>query len=445
MNPQTQSGNGVTAKGLLYVCLVVVITSTVLRRLLFLDFGYYVRENETSASPGRNYYAGGASETTPAGGPGRNGHLTMGGSSYEYHPSRMESYVMKHGRDEAWGYDTAAEGLKNVESIPSGCSLFTSQNVSSAGFRRSAEGLRSGLEAYKALEDAWVWEPPPNATTGADTDTAPETTKTMDLRDHLDADGTNRDAVCDRLEVGEGGLAGVFGDTAGDILSKMTSSDGRDISMEPLLPPLRHPEFCFSRKYIANQGYLVHDFAGLCRERIHKHSKTVFIDLGASLSFHGPKTTPPVLQLIELYERFGFVFDHIYGYEIKQQDPGVVYEAIPTKWKAAYHWFNVGVEIDATSDKNPWNLLLEGGRFGPDDFVVVKLDVDTSHIENPIAHQMLNDTRIAELVDVFYYEHHVGVKEMAKHWKSSMHGSMMDSLEFFRRMRDLGIASHYWI
>ena len=39
----------------------------------------------------------------------------------------------------------------------------------------------------------------------------------------------------------------------------------------------------------------------------------------------------------------------------------------------------------------------------------------------------------------------VGVKEMAKHWKSSMHGSMMDSLEFFRRMRDLGIASHYWI
>lgn len=50
--------------------------------------------------------------------------------------------------------------------------------------------------------------------------------------------------------------------------------------MEPLMPPMRHPEFCSDTKYLLSLDYLVHDFEAMCNS-LKPHSKLVMIDMGA--------------------------------------------------------------------------------------------------------------------------------------------------------------------
>jgi hypothetical protein len=111
--------------------------------------------------------------------------------------------------------------------------------------------------------------------------------------------------------------------------------------------------------------------------------------------------------------------------------------------RASYHWINVGVDADPTSDLNPFKMLLE--NFDEDDFIVVKLDIDTASVESPLAQQLLNDTRLHGLVDQFYFEQHVMLREMTRYWSKDMKGSVQASLELFIGLREAGIASHSWV
>ena len=45
-------------------------------------------------------------------------------------------------------------------------------------------------------------------------------------------------------------------------------------------------------------------------------------------------------------------------------------------------------------------------NYNKDDFIVVKLDIDTSLIEVPLVYQLVQDERFVCLVDQFYFEHH---------------------------------------
>jgi hypothetical protein len=149
--------------------------------------------------------------------------------------------------------------------------------------------------------------------------------------------------------------------------------------MEPLLPPLRHPEFCFGGrkgrgKYKLDMNYVIHDFESFCSSKIQKHSRTVFVDMGAALDFHIQKErqeVSPAIYITHTYGKFGIQFDHIYAYEIKPKDPAEVYQQIPDDLKSSYHWYNVGVDSNITSSNNPLKLIME--NFNKDDFIVVKL------------------------------------------------------------------------
>ena len=163
--------------------------------------------------------------------------------------------------------------------------------------------------------------------------------------------------------------------------------------------------------------------------------------MGASLSFHGVDDQPAV-YLTKIYEKFGMPFDHIYAYEITPQEPAKVYELIPDSLKAAYHWINVGVDPTEGASMNPFTMLLS--KFNVEDLIIVKLDVDTPAVEIPLAYQLLNNPRLGNLVDQFYFEHHVHLKELAPSWQKSMNGSVKDSLYLFSELRQMGIAAHYW-
>ena len=84
-------------------------------------------------------------------------------------------------------------------------------------------------------------------------------------------------------------------------------------------------------------------------------------------------------------------------------------------------------------------------NYNKDDFIVVKLDIDTPSVEIPLAHQLLNDDRFIGLVDQFYFEHHVFLGEMKQWWTRSMNGSVSDSLDLFYSLRRNGVGAHSWV
>jgi hypothetical protein len=184
----------------------------------------------------------------------------------------------------------------------------------------------------------------------------------------------------------------------------------------------------------------------MCR-KLKRTSRTVLVDMGASLDFHlgfseGDQSMPAV-YLTELYQKFGFSFDHIYAYEVTLKEPARVFERIPDHLMASYHWINTAVSSDPTSSRNPLKMLLNS--FNEDDFIVIKLDIDTASVENPLAQQLLHDTALRGLVDQFYFEHHVMLGELAFAWRNTTKGSVRESLELFIGLREAGVAAHSWV
>ncbi len=77
--------------------------------------------------------------------------------------------------------------------------------------------------------------------------------------------------------------------------------------------------------------------------------------------------------------------------------------------------------------------------------VVIKLDIDTSWIEVPLANQILESPELLKLVDAFYFEHHVHLLELRGDWGGSMSGSIYDSIKLFTDFRKAGVDAHFWV
>ena len=100
--------------------------------------------------------------------------------------------------------------------------------------------------------------------------------------------------------------------------------------------------------------------------------------------------------------------------------------------------------INAEKDKlNPLQSIIS--KFDEDDLIIVKLDIDTADIELPLAYQLLEDDSVNKLVDHFYFEHHVHMKEIAANWNIAMKGSIQDSFELMNGLRKKGVAAHFWV
>lgn len=212
--------------------------------------------------------------------------------------------------------------------------------------------------------------------------------------------------------------------------------------VEPLLPPMRHPAFCkIGHQRLLDLSYMVHDFGAMCRS-LKPTSRIVLFDIGASLQFHG-KRSSPAIYLTDLYERFGFPFDHIYAFEITKKDPEEVFRLVPPNLLPTYHWINVGVSAEPGHPLNPFTMLKQ--KFNKDDLIVFKLDIDTPSVEMPLVEQLLGDDELIGLVDQFYFEHHVNLAEMKRYWGSQVEGTVQDSLNLFHKLRQKGVAAHFWV
>ena len=105
--------------------------------------------------------------------------------------------------------------------------------------------------------------------------------------------------------------------------------------------------------------------------------------------------------------------------------------------------YNKGVSADPESKMNPLKSIV--AEYTEDDFIVIKLDIDTSSIEVPLAMQLLEDDSLNQIIDQFYFEHHVNIQEVAKYWRKSMKGTIKDSFDLMNGLRKKGVAAHFWV
>jgi hypothetical protein len=329
-----------------------------------------------------------------------------------YVPASSEKYLMDHLDELGW----------NTERNPEGCRIWTDP---SHPLYKDLQAFLSELDTYQGLVRDFAGI---NA----------------DLRElKRSSSALNSTAICDRVKLGSGGIKSIFSGSG-----QLSWSDSGYV--EPLTTPMRHPRFCSDQEFLMDMNYMIHDFETMC-EKIQPHATTVLIDMGASLSYHNDQSNSllhvdenPITYLLKLYEKFGIRFDHIYGFEAKFTNPDEVYQnLLPEEYMSSYHWINTGVGHEPEGKLNPLHSILR--KFKEDDFVVIKLDIDTAKIELPLARQIFEDPSLSRRIDQFYFEHHVHMKEMAPIWRSAMKGTLKDTFELFHGLRQRGVPAHFWV
>lgn len=232
--------------------------------------------------------------------------------NWSYVPATTEDYIMTHldelgfnGEKELWGL---------------GCKIYKSAEESNEETFNSLHAFKEDLKRYKKAIDEF------NAT------------KTEDILHkirHGNGEESQND-ICKAARPHPDGIQALF---PSEQLSFAKSG-----YVEPLLTPLRNPSFCEdATKLKLDLDYIVHDFEAMCLQ-LKPSSKIVLIDMGASLAFHS-SGNQPIMTLLDQFEKFGLKFDHIFAFEVTQQDPNKVYQQLlPEKYFSSYHWINTGEE-----------------------------------------------------------------------------------------------------
>lgn len=186
--------------------------------------------------------------------------------------------------------------------------------------------------------------------------------------------------------------------------------------------------------------------ARLAGEEGPRARQNFLIDIGSSAygSWRGDPTAVGASWFVERFHRHGLSFDWVISYEYTKHDPDEIYSNVPADLLPHYIYFNQPVEKTPGGKWNPWRIL-KGMGARPEDYVVIKLDIDAPDIENPLIDQLMKDDSLLKVVDEVFYEHHVNTKVMLPHWGTQ--GStilMADSYRNFGELRTKGVRMHSW-
>ena len=171
----------------------------------------------------------------------------------------------------------------------------------------------------------------------------------------------------------------------------------------------------------------------------------------------GPPVPPAGLDpstplLYRLYQDRCLEPDAIYSWELRK---GVTsaewWGSAPASLRSKTHFFEVPVvegELDeALAGKpNPSSFLqMLAFTSRPEDFVVVKLDIDTPAIEQTIIAVLSQRPDLAALVDELFFEYHFDFDGLDFGWDLNVQGDVDTALGTMFRLRSLGIRAHFWI
>ncbi len=221
--------------------------------------------------------------------------------------------------------------------------------------------------------------------------------------------------------------------------------------MEPLVGFLRHPEahcrqFPSAVPWIRNiisKVYLIP--AWHAEAWPHGRTRALFFDLGASL-YHTGNGGASMSWFVNEYRVRGIQFDRIFAWEASRYTDALIYETMPPHIVDRISYYNLPANQTRGAKHNPWRTLRAVAT--KSDFVVVKIDIDNTPIEEALIDELLADRATSALIDEFYFEHHVRNTPM---WHYGWSGgtvtthTLPNSYEIFGRLRELGIRAHSWV
>jgi hypothetical protein len=174
------------------------------------------------------------------------------------------------------------------------------------------------------------------------------------------------------------------------------------------------------------------------------NKQKILFDIGCSL-FKGTdndSSSSPLMGSRWFYQYFqlnSLSFDRIIAFDRAPYPSSTFWNQIPDDLMGLFTFINV--PVDTRGKFNPWNILKSIANVN--DYVIIKLDIDTSHLENQLVQQIINDQKIYSLIDEMFFEMHVNIKEMQPYWLSPP-GELKDTYILFHKLRQLGIRMHSW-
>ncbi|CAM2711026.1 unnamed protein product [Rotaria socialis] len=171
----------------------------------------------------------------------------------------------------------------------------------------------------------------------------------------------------------------------------------------------------------------------------------ILIDIGSSLfnELEGMRKIGAAISsrwFYEYFKKISLKFDRIIAFEQGPRNPKIFFEQIPADLLPIYTFINVAVE--PFGKFNPWKILERVAK--PNDYVIVKLDIDASNVEKDFIEQILKNEVWLSLIDEMFFEMHVNVKEMESYWGGGGLDSLKDAYNLFSKLRQSGIRMHSW-
>ncbi len=262
------------------------------------------------------------------------------------------------------------------------------------------------------------------------------------------------------------------------------SSSVVEVPIEPFALVGRHPSTCVDQGYLLDKSYL------LVERRNLTIGKNWYFDLGASLWDEGGGGASQK-WIHETYKARGVNFDGIFAWEASSHDPKIVWGKIPgelrcvvdcpllnvclyvkfgllgclfdvglvmwfffffffffffvkTHERHVYRWFNIPANPDVQHPDNPLAVLRKVVK--REDFLVLKLDIDNTPIEEQFIAQLMGDESLSALVDEMFFEHHYNMEPLVTlGWGGGLNKTMDDSAKIFLGLRRKGVRIHVWV
>lgn len=216
--------------------------------------------------------------------------------------------------------------------------------------------------------------------------------------------------------------------------------------IEPLAGLTRSPLFCLrGPAYIVSKDYLVVSWnvsKKLTRPPGYT-PKAYYFDLGASLYNSGAGGASQK-WFVETYEARGVRWDGIFAWEMKPHSPDKAWRLIPARLKPIYHWYNIPVSPVPGHADNALDFIRRTAR--PEDFVLMKLDIDATSVEEAIVDQILASDELLGLIDELYFEYHVHTPPMFPYWgRVSSSRTLASTYRVFFALRSKGVIAHSWV
>lgn len=204
--------------------------------------------------------------------------------------------------------------------------------------------------------------------------------------------------------------------------------------IEPLVGVPRDPRICYSPRYTFSADHI---FLSTGCHRDFKSKNAYYFDAGAT-TFKDKQH-----WFISEFHKHGIIFDRLWLWEVNNINFTDVFAQVPNQLLPRYTYYNHPVTCDKTSFMDPLNII--SAMTTEDDFVVFKLDIDFSALEECLIQRILSERKLSRLIDVLFFEHHVNVSMMHRYWGRKQKLSLHDSLATFGKLRSLGIRVHGWM